>query len=304
MACARRLAGSRAGFPVRHVGGYTAGREFENKHLRRRRHAFFLGGPQGFATMQGLSALIAASASLAITLAAKSTAPIIRRMMQSTGKNLYPMKKHTGGQPPTCPACRWISDRGLRVAAGEGTLARLAALKLHQFTEIIDMIPAEGSLLLILRPGASVSADLWAVLAAPVADTSVAMGTCHEIAVEYGGAAGPDLAALAERAGMDTVAYINSHAAVEYTVAFLGFQPGFPYLRGLPDALHAPRRASPRVRVAAGSVAIGGGYCGIYPTGGPGGWQVIARTATVLFDPAREAPALLMPGDRVRFVPR
>jgi KipI family sensor histidine kinase inhibitor len=108
---------------------------------------------------------------------------------------------------------------------------------------------------------------------------------------------------LASQSGMAPISYINSHAAVEYTVAFLGFQPGFPYLRGLPDILHAPRRPSPRVRVAAGSVAIGGAYCGIYPAGGPGGWQIIGRTAAALFDPAREAPAMLMPGDRVRFVP-
>jgi KipI family sensor histidine kinase inhibitor len=97
--------------------------------------------------------------------------------------------------------------------------------------------------------------------------------------------------------------FVSSHAAVEYTVAFLGFQPGFPYMRGLPAGLHAPRRASPRARVAAGSVAIGGAYCGIYPSAGPGGWQIIGRTAAVLFDPAHDAPALLLPGDRVRFVP-
>ncbi|MDA8255494.1 MAG: carboxyltransferase domain-containing protein, partial [Betaproteobacteria bacterium] len=81
------------------------------------------------------------------------------------------------------------------------------------------------------------------------------------------------------------------------------FQPGFPYLRGLPRALHAPRRTSPRVHVAAGSVATGGTYGGIYPASGPGGWQIIGRTRSVLFDPQRDAPALLMPGDRVRFVP-
>ena len=102
---------------------------------------------------------------------------------------------------------------------------------------------------------------------------------------------------------MDASEFIHGHAAVEYTVAFLGFQPGFPYLRGLPPALHASRRASPRVRVAAGSVAIGGAYSGIYPSGGPGGWQIIGRTASVLFDPHRDPPALLMPGDRVRFIP-
>jgi KipI family sensor histidine kinase inhibitor len=224
--------------------------------------------------------------------------------MQNAGKGLDPMGTRNAGQPPSGQACRWIGDRGLRVVTGKETLARLAALSAHGFTELDDMIPADDSLLLVLRPGARVSAQLWAALAAPLPGALAAMGRCHEIAVEYGGVAGPDLAALAERAGMDRVTYISSHAAVEYTVAFLGFQPGFPYLRGLPEVLRAPRRATPRVRVGVGSVAIGGAYCGIYPAAGPGGWQVIGRTATVLFDPAREVPALLMPGDRVRFVPR
>lgn len=229
---------------------------------------------------------------------------ILCRIMQNAGKGLDPMGMHNGGQPPSGPACRWIGDRGLRVVTGEETLARLAALSAHGFSELDDMIPADDSLLLVLRPGARVSAQLWAALVAPLPGALAAIGRCHEIAVEYGGAAGPDLAALAERAGMDCVTYISRHAAVEYTVAFLGFQPGFPYLHGLPDVLHAPRRATPRVRVAAGSVAIGGAYCGIYPASGPGGWQIIGRTATVLFDAVREVPALLMPGDRVHFVPR
>jgi len=173
----------------------------------------------------------------------------------------------------------------------------------QHLAEVEDIIPADGSLLLVLRRGAAVSESLRAALVAPLAGMPVMHAARHEITVEYGGAAGPDLPALAEQAGLDVAAYINSHAAVEYTVAFLGFQPGFPYLRGLPDALHAPRRASPRVRVAAGSVAIGGAYTGIYPASGPGGWQIIGRTTAIVFDPQRDAPALLMPGDRVRFVP-
>ena len=199
-------------------------------------------------------------------------------------------------------AWRWVSERGLRLATGEATLSRYAALSRLGLLEIEDIIPADGSVLLILRPGAAVSATLRQALVAPAADAPVTSGTLHEITVEYGGAAGPDLAGLAEQAGMDVATYINSHSAVEYTVAFLGFQPGFPYLQGLPPALQAPRRASPRVRVPAGSVAIGGGYCGIYPASGPGGWHLIGRTGAVLFDPQRAAPALLAPGDRVRFV--
>jgi KipI family sensor histidine kinase inhibitor len=169
--------------------------------------------------------------------------------------------------------------------------------------EIEDIVPADDSVLLVLRRGATMSPRLRQALAADAAPLPQASGSLHLIAVEYGGAAGPDLSTRAQRAEMDQATYIAAHAAVEYTVAFLGFQPGFPYLRGLPSALHAPRLATPRVRVAAGSVALGGGYCGIYPASGPGGWHLIGRTEAVLFDPQRDAPALLQPGDRVRFVP-
>jgi KipI family sensor histidine kinase inhibitor len=195
-----------------------------------------------------------------------------------------------------------VGERGLRLATGDATLAYYATLRARNFPEIEDIILADDSLLLVLRRAAAVSADLRAALLAPLPGTQANIGTLHEIAVEYGGAAGPDLPALADLAGMDIAAYIKRHTAADYTVAFLGFQPGFPYLRGLPRALHASRRASPRVRVAAGSVAIGGSYTGIYPADGPGGWQIIGHTTSVLFDPRRDAPALLMPGDRVRFV--
>ncbi|MGE5319120.1 MAG: 5-oxoprolinase subunit PxpB [Hyphomicrobiaceae bacterium] len=182
-------------------------------------------------------------------------------------------------------------------------MARYMSLVALNLPEIEDIIPADDSLLLILRPAAKVPPGLSVALAGPLANRPGVQGRAHEIVVDYGGAAGPDLPALAKRAGMSTVAYIDRHAAAEYTVAFLGFQPGFPYMRGLPPALQAPRRASPRQQVAPGSVAIGGLYTGIYPAGGPGGWHIIGRTAAVLFDPQRQAPALLMPGDRVRFVP-
>jgi KipI family sensor histidine kinase inhibitor len=213
------------------------------------------------------------------------------------------MGKSIRGQSYIPPAWRWISERGLRIETGDATLADYAALVSQNLPEIEDMIPADGSLLLILRRGAGVSADLRAALSAPPVGEPVKRGALHEIAVEYGGIAGPDLPVLAEQAGMDATDYIKSHAAVEYSVAFLGFQPGFPYLQGLPRALHARRRVSPRVRVAAGSVAIGGPYTGIYPASGPGGWQIIGRTAAALFDPQHEAPALLVAGDCVRFVP-
>lgn len=214
------------------------------------------------------------------------------------------MAKPQTGQPFAPPFWHWVGERGLRVATGGATLACYKTLISQNLSEIEDVIPADGSLLVILRPGADPTAVLRTALVAPEEGAASFVGRRHVIPVEYGGAAGPDLPDLAAQAGMDVAAYINSHAEAEYSVAFLGFQPGFPYLNGLPGALQAPRRPTPRVRVEAGSVAIGGRYAGIYPASGPGGWQIIGRTASVLFDPQRDPPALLLPGDRVRFVPQ
>lgn len=122
-----------------------------------------------------------------------------------------------------------------------------------------------------------------------------------EIPVCYGDEYGPDLDAVAEHARLSHEEVIARHAAAEYTVAMLGFAPGFPYLLGLDASLHVPRRANPRTRVPAGSVAIGGSQTGIYPRELPGGWHLIGRTPLKLFDPEREPPCLLAPGDRVRF---
>lgn len=130
-----------------------------------------------------------------------------------------------------------------------------------------------------------------------------ALGRIVEIPVHYGGDAGPDLAAVAEHCGLTPDDVIRRHAAAEYVVYFIGFQPGFAYLGGLDEALHTPRRAEPRVSVPAGSVGIGGAQTGIYPLATPGGWQLIGRTDLALFDPQSDPPTLLAPGDRVRFVP-
>ncbi|WP_335904558.1 5-oxoprolinase subunit PxpB [Salmonella enterica] len=125
-----------------------------------------------------------------------------------------------------------------------------------------------------------------------------------EIPVIYGGAGGPDLAAVARHSGLSEKQVVELHASVEYVVWFLGFQPGFPYLGNLPEPLHMPRRAEPRLQVPAGSVGIGGAQTGIYPLSTPGGWQLIGLTPLKLFDPMREPPVLLRPGDSVRFVPQ
>jgi KipI family sensor histidine kinase inhibitor len=112
---------------------------------------------------------------------------------------------------------------------------------------------------------------------------------------------GPDLPEVADLTGRPVRALVEALTTTEFTVAFGGFAPGFAYLTGLPPELHVPRRATPRTRVPAGSVGLAGPFAGAYPRASPGGWQLVGRTDAVLFDVDREAPALLVPGARVRF---
>ncbi|WP_405672724.1 5-oxoprolinase subunit PxpB [Streptomyces sp. NBC_01530] len=121
-----------------------------------------------------------------------------------------------------------------------------------------------------------------------------------DIPVRYDG---PDLADVAAHWGVREEDVARIHAATEFSVAFCGFAPGFGYLTGLPPRYDVPRRATPRTSVPAGSVALAGPYTGVYPRSSPGGWQLIGRTDTVLWDHARVPAALLSPGTRVRFVP-
>ena len=123
------------------------------------------------------------------------------------------------------------------------------------------------------------------------------------VPVRYGGPDGPDLAEVAARTGRSEADVVRLHAAVEYRVFCMGFVPGFPYLGLVPKELALPRRATPRLHVPAGSVAIAGRQTGIYPADTPGGWHLIGRTDLPAWDPRRELPALLEPGARVRFVP-
>lgn len=125
-----------------------------------------------------------------------------------------------------------------------------------------------------------------------------------DIPVIYGGAEGPDLEEVARLHNLTARQTVELHSSAEYVVYFLGFQPGFGYLGGLPEALHTPRRAVPRVKVPQGSVGIGGSHTGVYPLASPGGWQIIGNTPLALFDPQASSSTLLRPGDSVRFVPQ
>ena len=112
---------------------------------------------------------------------------------------------------------------------------------------------------------------------------------------------GVDLEGVAVATGLSVAEVIARHSARAYTVDLLGFAPGFAYLSELDPSLQLPRRSEPRPRVPGGSVAIAAAQTAVYPLDTPGGWHIIGRTDTVMFDPAREPPALLRAGDTVRF---
>jgi len=120
-----------------------------------------------------------------------------------------------------------------------------------------------------------------------------------EIAVRYDGA---DLADIATACSLSIDEVISLHSGADYRVAFCGFAPGFAYLIGLPKALHTARRESPRAQVPAGSVAIAAGYSAVYPRVSPGGWHLLGTTTATMWDGTRDVPALLQPGQCVRFV--
>jgi KipI family sensor histidine kinase inhibitor len=182
--------------------------------------------------------------------------------------------------------------RALRAAALPGVrdvVPSYAAVGLHVDPLRIDTAALERAI-----------ARAWEASAATDADADG--GRLLEIPVCYGGAHGPDLAAVAAHTGCDPGEVVRRHSAGIYRVYLLGFLPGFAYLGTLDERLAMPRRAAPRAAVPAGSVGIAGRQTGVYPMESPGGWQIIGRTPWRMFDPARRRPSVVEPGDRVRFV--
>ncbi|MFU0919281.1 5-oxoprolinase subunit PxpB [Kluyvera sichuanensis] len=180
------------------------------------------------------------------------------------------------------------------------------AQRVATLPDVVDVIPGMNNITVTLTDPQTLALDAierlqrWWEESEALEPDSRAI----DIPVIYGGEQGPDLTEVARLSGFTPKQVVELHASVDYVVWFLGFQPGFPYLGGLPASLVMPRRAEPRLKVPAGSVGIGGQQTGIYPLSTPGGWQLIGRTSLPLFSPNREEPILLRPGDTVRFVPQ
>ncbi|MCH4870959.1 MULTISPECIES: allophanate hydrolase subunit 1 [unclassified Pseudomonas] len=129
------------------------------------------------------------------------------------------------------------------------------------------------------------------------------LGQCHVLPVWYDLSVGPELALLAKRTGWSVSEVIRRHSEHQYQVFALGFAPGFAFMGLVEEALAAPRLDTPRKRVATGSVGIAERQTAAYPAQSPGGWNLIGRTPSALFDREREGYSLMQPGDRVQFAP-
>ena len=190
----------------------------------------------------------------------------------------------------------------------EQTGAQVAALREAiadaHISSVEETIPAYASLLVKYDPFLTDYAALCDCLRAlekRLSVSTVQTGKIVEIPVCYGGAYGEDLPFVARHAGMTEREVVALHSGQPYRIYMLGFLPGFPYLGGLDERLHTPRLSTPRTRIPAGSVGIGGKQTGVYPMESPGGWQLIGRTPLTLFAPGEPLPYAA--GDRIRFVP-
>jgi KipI family sensor histidine kinase inhibitor len=213
----------------------------------------------------------------------------------------------------TYPRVLAVGDAAVTVELGKeidsGVAARVRALDRavlrEPFPGFREAVPTYRSLLVTYDPARLRFADVRAHLLerAEALGEAAEPGRLHRIPVLYGGEGGPDLAEVARALRLSEEEVVARHSSVEYTAFMLGFRPGFAYLGPLPESLALSRLSTPRVRVPAGSVGIAGRQTGIYPVVSPGGWRLLGRTAVRPYDPSRDPPSLLAPGDRVRFDP-
>ncbi|MEV4258036.1 5-oxoprolinase subunit PxpB [Spirillospora sp. NPDC049652] len=197
---------------------------------------------------------------------------------------------------------RRAGDGGLLVeTSGLDDSHRLhRALRDAAFAGVTDIVPGERTVLVVAEPdGCDLDRLAARVAAVEPGEADAEDAPPVEIPVRYDG---EDLAEVAELTGLSVREVVERHAAAEYSVAYLGFSPGFGYLTGLDEKLHVPRRASPRTSVPAGSVAIAGPYAAVYPSPSPGGWRLLGHTDLTMWDVHRDPPSLLRPGLKVRFV--
>lgn len=209
--------------------------------------------------------------------------------------------RHPAATPPARPI-RWVGTQGFLVecASLEDVMAVHAHLTAHPERGQRQVMAAAATVLVTFTSQAA------AEHAAPRVSTltpdagELTRGRIVEIPVVYDG---EDLAEVGRLTGLGVDGVIRAHSEADWFAAFGGFAPGFMYCASEAAPFEAPRRSSPRTAVPAGAVAVAGAFSAVYPRTSPGGWQLLGHTTAALWDLGREQPALLQPGDRVRYVP-
>ena len=235
-----------------------------------------------------------------------------RRVLPEKSAEIIKEKKYTASMSWTTPEVRACGDRMVMVAfepvisseINEAVHTLADALSAARIPGIVECTPSYHSLGIHYNPlqveYPEVVRRVREIVESDQRHQRRAVRRV-EVPVVYGDDFGPDLISVASARGLSIEAVVALHSEAVYRVCMIGFTPGFPYLSGLPETLATPRMPTPRRSVPAGSVAIGGRQCGIYPVNSPGGWNILGRTPLRLFDVQQVEPCLLSPGDEVVF---
>lgn len=177
------------------------------------------------------------------------------------------------------------------------------ALQAAQWPEIDEAVPGMNNLMLTFRtPPRDLVGLRERLLQAWQQSTPLALeGRIIELPVVYGGEHGPHMQDVVEHTGLDIDTIAHLHSEPLYPVYALGSHPGYCYLGGMDGRLATPRRQVPVLNIGAGAVSIGGVQTGVSASAGPSGWNTIGRTEMAFFDPIQNPPAILRPGDQLRF---
>lgn len=191
---------------------------------------------------------------------------------------------------------RELNDRVLRLSA---------LVRASNMPGVVETVPTFRSLMVHYDPLAADSASLIAAIEKLLDSrrSETKPRKLWRVPACYALSHAPDLEEVAQRTGLSVEEVVRLHSGTRFHIYMIGFVPGYPYMGDLPAALALPRRVDPRIRVAAGSIAIAANMTAIYPLESPGGWHLIGATPIRLFDLRRPRPALLSPGDAVRFEP-